>query len=272
MWGIMGLSDSKHLTGRNSIKVSLIQGNIPEEKKLYSRFNQEIFDIHEKLTRQAFKEHPDIIIWPETTILTYLTKDQNFLPKIKRLAIEGKAYLIIGTPHYDEKGTIYNSAIVFSPQGEMVSRYDKQKLVPFGEYLPFRPLFYPILKSTNLFYDDFVPGSKSTLLAVGKYKIGCMICFESTFTNIAKDLTKKGADFLLTITNDSWFEGSSALEDHLSAGVFRAVENRKYFIQVANSGNSAIIDPHGRILARTNEGQVGVLTYRIPVEVSTPSP
>ncbi len=247
----------------SQVPISIIQGNIPQEKKLDSQFNREIFDIHKNLTLKAAAENPKIIIWPETTILTYLLRDDFYLSQIKQLARTTRAYLIIGTPYYDEKMSFYNSAVVISPSGEVAGRYDKQLLVPFGEYLPLRSLTFPLLKGAHYFGSDFSPGPNSLPLDAGGIKIGTVICFESTFPRLVKERSAKGAQIFLVITNDAWFKDSSAPYEHFDNAIFRAVENRKYFIQVANTGISAFIDPYGRVIKKLDLNKRGYLNFNL---------
>lgn len=244
--------------------ISLIQGSIPQNRKLDHRYNAKNFKIHLDLTRQALKEKPDIIIWPETVVFTYILGDPPYRKAMEELARESKAFILTGTPFYDRSGNIYNSIVAFSLSGEVVSRYDKQRLVAFGEYLPFRPLLYPILKSTNLYQADFNPSPRSSSLLLGKRKVGAGICFESTFTDLLRKQAR-GADFLLTVTNDAWFNDSAAPYQHFENGIFRAIENRKYFIQCANTGISGVIDPYGRIIKRTKVNERRSLTFKIPL-------
>ena len=264
-WGLSQMpKDAKPAS--NSLTFSLIQGNIPQKKKLDAQYNNEIFNIHEELTRSILSLKPDIIIWPESFILAYLLEEPAFLQRVKKLAEDSKAYILIGTPYEDGSGKAYNSLVAFSPKGEIIGRYDKQNLVPFGEYLPLRFLFYPILKSTDFFSADFDFGPKEArLIEINGIKIGAAICFESTFVDPLKDRVKKGANLLLTVTNDAWFGSSSAAYEHLNCGILRAVENRKYFIQTGNTGFSAIIEPYGRILAKTNLNERRALTFKIPL-------
>ena len=249
----------------NHIKVSIIQGNIPQEKKLDPRFNNENFLIHKELTLKAANNSPQIIIWPETSIFTYLLYDKKYLTEVEELAKKTKAFLFIGTPHYDRHYNVYNSIAVFSQSGEVIGRYDKQHLVPFGEYLPFKPVLYPILKNTGYYNKDFTPGTKINPIEIMGIKIGTAICFESTFPFLIKKQTEMGADFFIVITNDAWFKFSSAPYEHFDYAIFRAIENRKFLIQAANTGISGLIDPYGRILNKLDLNKQGYLTVEIPV-------
>lgn len=101
------------------------------------------------------------------------------------------------------------------------------------------------------------------MLDLKEYKIGAVVCFESSFIKPLKIFAQKGADLLLTITNDAWFGDSAALEQHINCGVFRAIENRRPFIQVANTGISAVIDPYGRFLLRSKVDKREALTFKV---------
>jgi apolipoprotein N-acyltransferase len=248
---------------RHFPRIALIQPNIDQMDKMNPRLVIPIYEIQEKMTRQAATLEPEIIIWPETAVLSYIERDPRLLSRLRQLAKEVDAWLVIGTPHYDDSGKIYNSIISISPSGEIVSRYDKERLVPFGEYLPFRPLLYPFLKYTRYYEEDFGGNPDPQPVMAAGYKIAAAVCFESTFPDLIRRRAAKGCDFILTITNDAWFGDSSAPYYHLNNAVFRAIENRRYFVQVGNTGLSAVIDPYGRILKKSRlkeKGVTGLLT------------
>jgi apolipoprotein N-acyltransferase len=240
-------------------RLAIIQPNIDQKDKMNYALVESTFKVHEELTRQAAKERPEIIIWPETAIFSYVLQNQALFSRLKKLARDCRAYLIVGTPYYDEHGKIFNSIVAISPSGEVAGRYNKQHLVPFGEYLPFKPLLYPWLKNTGYFSQDFTADQQPQMLRAGKYKIAAAICFESTMPDAIK-ARAAGADFILVVTNDAWFGDSAAPYVHLQNGIFRAVENRQYFIQAANSGISAVIDPDGRIVEQTRVNERKVLS------------
>ena len=240
-------------------KLALIQPNIDQLDKMNPRLVMPIYQVEAELTRQAARRRPEIIVWPETAVFTYLLHDPVLAPRVRQLARETGAWLVIGTPDFDQLGRAYNSLVVLSPSGEVASIYNKERLVPFGEYLPFRALLYPYLKGTGYFDATFTAGTGSRPISVGKYKVVAAICFESMFSGAIKQRAGQNADFILTVTNDAWFGASSAPYDHLAAGIFRAIENRKYFVQDGNSGFSAVIDPCGRVLALSELNQRAVI-------------
>ncbi|MGB9612632.1 MAG: apolipoprotein N-acyltransferase, partial [Candidatus Margulisiibacteriota bacterium] len=261
VWGSYKLHLVSFSVPKEKLSVALIQPNIDQMEKMDPRKVLSIYEIHEQMSRQAAA---DIIVWPETAIFTYLLRDNFYLSRVRKLAMDSQAWLIIGTPHYEDN-KIYNSLVVISPSGEVGSRYDKEHLVPFGEYLPFRGILYPWLRAVGYYDQEFSPNPNPKLLTVKKVKIAPAICFESTFPGLVKKRVKMGADFILTVTNDAWFGDSPAPYFHLNCGVFRALENRKYFVQVGNNGISAVIDPWGRIMKKSELNQRTILTFEIPL-------
>ncbi len=249
------------LPGRN-IKFSLIQSNIDQMDKMNPAKVGSIFAVHAAMTEAARAEAPDVIVWPETSLLTYLLHDKTMFARVKQVVVSSECWVVMGTPHCEGR-RIYNSIISISPSGEVVSRYDKQHPVPFGEYLPFRPLLFPILRYVGYYDNEFSPNPDSKNIRIAGFKAATGVCFESTFPYFIRDRVKEGADFILIVTNDAWFNDSAAPYQHLDQGVLRAVENRKYFIQAANTGLSAVIDPYGRVVARSRMNERTVLTSKI---------
>lgn len=250
-------------TGR-ALNVAVIQANIPQDTKLDYGRAMEIVDVHASMSKKALNSRPDVIIWPETSVTTYLFESKSILSNVKRLVAGSKAYYLIGTP-YREKEKIYNSIVAFSKDGKMIGRYDKQRLVPFGEYLPLRPFSYYFLQENPMFAEDYNSDPYPRPIDLGIAKVGAVICFESTFPYLVRDMVKKGAQFLLVATNDAWFFDSAAPYQHIQAAQVRAVESGMYVVQAANTGVSAIIDPTGRIVKRSGVGDAVVLQGRIYV-------
>ena len=246
------------------LTVAVIQANVDQDVKLDYGFSLEISIIHEGLSRKALAFKPDIVIWPETAITTYLFQSNTILKRITSLVKESRAFYLIGTPYRDGE-KIYNSVAAFSKEGKYIGRYDKQRLVPFGEYLPLRPLFYRLLQENPLFAEDYNSNPKPGIINLNGIKIGTVICFESTFPHLVRKMAKKGAQFILVTTNDAWFFDSAALYQHIQAAQLRAVENHMYVVQAANTGISAVIDPIGKIVKRSEAGKPTILIGEIYV-------
>jgi apolipoprotein N-acyltransferase len=249
---------------RHLPKIALVQPNIDQ----FDRMNQSLvgrnLTLQSELTRQAAKNQPAVIVWPETALYAYILRDPLIFQQIKELARETNAWLVLGTPHYHYDGQIYNSIIAVTPSGEVTSRYDKERLVPFGEYLPFRPLLLPLLSRTGYFSQDFSSNPQAEPLLVAGQKVAAGVCFESTFPQALKKRVKRDSAYMLIVTNDAWFDDSAAPYIHLNCGIFRAIENRQWLVQCGNSGISAFIDPWGRVVRRSRVGERTVITNDRP--------
>jgi len=244
---------------RPKMKIGIVQGNIEQDQKWSPAMRLETIDIYTRLSEQALAQEndpPELLVWPETA-LPFLISDNPYFRKVKKeLITKQKVWLLSGAPYYQEVADkirgqrkeflSYNSAYLFSPDGGISARYDKQHLVPFGEYMPlsnYLPLPGPLVENVG----NFSSGKPGKPLSCQDAAIGVLICFESIFPKLARDWTDKGANLLVNITNDAWYGRSSAPWQHLSMSVFRAVENRRSLVRSANTGVSAVIDPLGRI-------------------------
>ncbi|MBN2057476.1 MAG: apolipoprotein N-acyltransferase [Candidatus Saganbacteria bacterium] len=246
------------------LSLALIQPNIRQEDKNDPKLVAPTFRLQEEMSQQALKLEPDILIWPETAVFAYLLDRPALMSRLKQLAAKTRLGLIFGTPYYYQ-GRAYNAVVSLSPSGEVTARYDKQHRVPFGEYLPFRPLLYPWLRRVGYYESDFSEGRQLSPLRLEGLSIATAVCFESTFPYTIKQRTGPKEDIILLVTNDAWFLDSSALYFHLNTGVFRAIENRKYFVQAGNTGFSALIDPYGRLLKRSKLQQQQILRFQVPL-------
>ena len=256
---------------RYPLRISIVQGNIPQEQKWDEEYRNSIIDKYIDLTKLAAKDKPDLIIWPETAVPGFLNIEEDLQKKIVALEEEIKIPLLAGTPIYKFTGkdSYYNSAILISEDKKFDKRYDKLHLVPFGEYIPFEDKL-PFLRAGRL--DEitgFSPGKEFTIFEVKDAKFGVLICFEDIFPGLVRQFNKRGADFMVVITNDAWFKKTKAPYQHAAASVFRAVENRVNIIRAANTGLSCFIDKNGTITesVKNSEGKeifiTGIKTYDI---------
>lgn len=239
------------------LKISVIQGNIPQHQKWDVSFKEHILTRYESLTKEAAKEKPDLIIWPETSLPGYL-EEKDLGGRVRRLARETGTLLLIGAPSIGdyENDEYYNSAILISAEGRVLNRYDKLRLVPFGEYVPFEKKFSFIRGLIDKPIGDFRPGTEYTVFRMDNgAAFSVLICFEDIFPDLVASFVKREADFLVNITNDAWFMKSSAPYQHAQASVFRAVENRVPVVRAANTGLSCFIDSKGRIIDKVSIGK-----------------
>lgn len=229
------------------LRITVIQPNIPQDLKWDPEAREYIFDRLINLTLTAQPDEPDMVIWPESAVPIYFQENSLDLERIFKLAKQLKIYLLTGVIIY-ENDKFYNSAVLISPQGKVVARYDKLHLVPFGEFIPLRKIL-PFL-SAIVGIGDFTPGEDYRVLELNKLeanKFSVLICFEDAFSYVSREFVNKGASFLVNITNDAWFGQSGQPQQHLANSVFRAIENRANLVRSANSGISAFIDAKGQV-------------------------
>ncbi len=238
------------------LKVSVVQGNIPQEEKWDSKIKNIIFEKYKRLTLMAAMEEPDLIVWPETSFPGYLEDEPVMAAHLRGLVRQAGTRLLVGAPtlgDLEKSLRFYNTAVLFASNGEELGRYSKVHLVPFGEYVPFEPLLGFIRHFVPI--GHFSPGPEQTIFSIvtenQKIKIaakfGVLICYEDIFPGLVRQLCLDGADFLVNITNDAWFGKSSAPYQHAQASVFRAIENRVPVVRSTNTGFSCFISAEGRV-------------------------
>ena len=231
----------------NRFSVAALQGNIDQGVKWDLVFRESTLETYDRLTREAARRGAELIIWPEAAVPLLLRREPEALARVTRLASETKRFLLVGSPDLDG-GRFYNSVFSISPDGSLVQRYDKIHLVPFGEYVPLRPLLGFAEKLARGAIGDFAPGREPTVFHLPQGSFGVTISYEVYFPAEVRRLFRGGAGFLVNITNDAWYGRSAAPAQHLAMAVFRAVEYGAFLVRSANTGISAIIDRRGRIL------------------------
>ena len=245
----------------SNVSVRLIQPNAVQEKKWSKEFAPIYFEKMIEMTAQ--KPKTDIIIWPETSL--YLTYNSAFEEINKMRKAAGESILIFGALKIDASNFLNNSLIIENKNQETVF-YNKAKLVPFGEYLPFINLksYFKISERSNLFGWGFKKGKGSELLNLSNgLSFVPLICYEAIFPNFLKP-SVKNADFILQITNDAWFGKSIGPQQHLAQLRIRAIEYGLPVIRVANTGISAIIDANGKLIEKLSVNKSGYLDSFVP--------
>jgi apolipoprotein N-acyltransferase len=253
---------------KEQIKASVIQGNIPQDKKWDREFQHDVIRKYQRLTKEVNAENPDMIIWPESTLPFIFGYQEDLTGHIIDFQKQLDTHLLFGsvTNRGSKQGTskLANSAVLLAPQGDVVSVYDKMHLVPFGEYMPLKE-YLPFLEKIVVAVGDFVPGKEYVVMETPFAKIGNLICYEIIFPGLVREFVNRGANVLVTITNDAWFGRTSAPYQHFSMAVFRAVENRVPVVRSANTGISGFIDPKGRIVNKSEIFVEASLTETVPL-------
>lgn len=193
-----------------------------------------------------------LILWPEAPT-PFHSADPAFRESIGALARSAGAPVIVDADAQDPAtGTTppreYVSASFFLPDGTYAGRYDKMHLVPFGEYTPYKQLFFfagHLLDGLN-----FVPGTRRTLFSAAGHRYGVFICYESIFGDEIRHFALGGAQVFANLSDDGWYGDTSAPWEHLEMTRMRAIENGRWVLLDTNTGITASIDPRGRIVAR----------------------
>ncbi|HEX5430617.1 MAG TPA: apolipoprotein N-acyltransferase [Bryobacteraceae bacterium] len=184
-----------------------------------------------------------LIVWPEAPAPFY-PSDPSFRGFVGYVARDSHSYLLFGGVGRTPQGAPLNSAFLVGPDGNILDRYDKIKLVPFGEFVP--PPFGWVNRITHE-AGDFVPGSRIVVFPVDGHRVGTFICYESAFPNLVRQFARGGAQVLMNLSNDGYFGKSAAREQHLELVRMRAAENRRWILRATNDGITAMIDPRGRV-------------------------
>jgi apolipoprotein N-acyltransferase len=253
-----------------TMRVAVLQPNIPGETKWDPAYKSLSFDVLEKLSRMAATEGPDLIVWPETAAPSYLLMEPDDLARVSGLARELAVPILTGCPDLVplDAGTCagrpLNSALFIDSEGDTAGSYSKIRLVPFGEVIPFETVL-PFLEGVDFGEADFAPGTERKVFGTPKGGFSVLICYESTFPRLARQFVPAGAGLLVNITNDVWYGRTSMPFQHASMAVMRCVETRRSLARSANSGVSMMVDPFGRVLAETEIFDQVYLVAELPV-------
>jgi apolipoprotein N-acyltransferase len=255
-------------SGTPDFTVSLIQGNVDQGMKWEPKLQADTVRKYSKLSLDAIHSHaPKLVVWPETAMPFYLQDDIPLSEAVRLLARETRTSIVTGAPAYhvtDMKArryVLFNRAWLVDDSGRVLSSYDKEHLVPFGEYMPLKE-WVPFEKLVQA-VGDFVPGVENRPITVDGVALGVLICYEGIFPELAQKQVDRGAQALLNMSNDAWFGDTSAPQQHLDLTVMRAVEQGRWLMRCTNTGISAFIDPLGRIQARGTQFQAESLNAAI---------
>lgn len=247
------------------LKIAIIQSNIGTAQSWNWAITQEqVLQGLIHLTQTTARHLPSLTIWTETAVRDSPIIFSSLGDKLSSLSKDMRTNLLVGAPHVefkDTKTSYYNSAFLFSETGEIIGRYDKIHLVPFAEMLPLEDIF-PIVR--NLFPQAgyYSPGKELTIFQ-NPAKFNVLICFEGIFGDLTRRFVKNGAQFIVNISNDAWFKTKASYEQHFSMDIFRAIENKTYFLRAGNTGISAVISPYGHIKEILAIGKEGVIISQI---------
>jgi apolipoprotein N-acyltransferase len=251
-WGARRIGRGEWTGGGEPVKVGLIQGNVDQADKWDPTRAVTIFREYLNMTRRAIGEGAQVVLWPESSTPFYFEEDKPGGELVRAIARQTQVPILVGSDQIarGEPTRYYNSAFLVRADGSDGGVYRKMHLVPFGEYVPLKQLFFFAGRLVEA-VSDFSPGESLVLLPVRDRYMSTSICYEIVYPDLVRQAVSAGSQLLTTITNDAWFGRTSAPYQHFAQASMRAIENGRYLVRAANTGVSGIVDPYGRVVAAT---------------------
>ena len=241
--------------------IRIVQPNAPQHQKWDPDHIPTFFD--RKIAFTASDPAPDLVVWPETSVPTWL---HNAQPAFDRIAEASEVPVVVGIQRLEPPLSFYNSLVVLGADAQITARYDKHHLVPFGEYVPFGELMarFGIHGLAANEGGGYSAGPGPQLIDLGPLGTALpLICYEGIFPHMMRGLTERPG-FLLLITNDAWFGNFAGPQQHLAQARMRAIEQGLPMVRSANTGISAMIDARGRMLSQIPLNQAGYVDAALP--------
>ena len=212
------------------------------------------------------KEKTTLFIWPEGVFSGYSYKEILPFKKLIKKSFSNNHFIILGTNQLDTmSGQYFNSMLVLDNNLEIIDNYNKRKLVPFGEFLPFEEFFNNFgLKKITEGHGSFLRGRTNKNVIVDNFNILPLICYEIIFTDFIQK-SKTETNLIVNISEDGWFGDTIGPNQHFAKSIFRAIENNTFLVRSANKGISAIIDNKGNIVRQLDSNEAGNIELEIPL-------
>ncbi len=265
LYGEMRVSQLEADSAGPTLDVLLVQGDIAPELRWKRTQASRVLRRYGGLTRDELlgdEARPDLVIWPENALQTSVD-DPTYGPPL--LSLARSVPLLIGAPRHaqDESGRReYNTAHLIDRHGA-AAHYDKRRLLPFSETSPLGDLA-SFGSRGDLDSGNWSAGNAPGVFTVDGHVMGVLICMEALYPALAREAIAEGAQVLVNLSNDGWFMGPGALEQHFAHVVLRAVETRRPLLRVTPTGITAIVSPAGEVVARLEPGERGVLRAAVP--------
>ncbi len=258
VWGSRRAAAAEWTREGEAVRVGLIQGNVDQGQKWSPENAAAIFDSHIRMTRQAIGAGAEFVLWPESSTPFRFEEDQADADRLRALARQARVPILFGSDEVVWRvdgvrrvvDKMFNSAFLVRPDGTTGGTYRKMHLVPFGEYVPLQQVFFfaaPLTEQVG----TFSPGVDAVVLPVRGHPVSVAICYEVVYPALVRQFVAGGSELLTTITNDPWFGATSAPYQHFEQASMRAIEEGRYLVRAANTGISGIVDPYGRVVAKS---------------------
>ena len=259
-----------------AIVVGVIQPNVRQDLRWEPGTAERLFADLEDQTRMLCRhDRPVLVLWPESASPYAWSFSAAYRERVVALCRELDVAILLSsvwsdTPE-DPEAPFYNAAVLVTKSGALHPPYFKQRLVPFGEYVPMGGVLRKIRPISRAVPSAFTPGNGTTVLSLGSWKLGGAVCYEVVFPWIARDETRAGADVLFTLTNDAWYGKAGAQRQHFQSAVVRAIETGRPLVRAAITGISGAVDATGRVLVTLDPDVKGA--FSVPLErPSAPPP
>jgi apolipoprotein N-acyltransferase len=242
---------------RDTASVAVVQGNIGWGARWRPEFYGSNLETYLQLTREAVEgTRTDFVAWPESAMAFFIEREPRYRRSIGRVLSLSGAQLLAGGVRLDgseESPRYYNTIFAVGADGEIQGHYDKQKLVPFGEYFPLRTIEFLRRRFARVRF--FEPGSPDSVLPTRLGPAAVAICNEVMLSELVARRVRAGGEFILNPSNDAWAPEPVFAEQMLDMAIIRAVEQRRWLVRASTTGPSALVDPWGRVVARTSLGE-----------------
>ena len=266
-----------HAINKNEIDLKIVESKV-NVKVISPNFNLEYglndLEIKSRLKKLIKISEPEkktetLFVWPEGIFSGYRYEDLLYFKEMFSQNFGDNHLILFGVNKLDKKNNgVYNSLIIVNKKFEIVKEYNKQKLVPFGEFLPLEKVLSKIgLKKITEGYGSFLPGKDQKNLIINDINILPLICYEVIFTELIQR-SNKDTNLIINISEDGWFGNSIGPYQHFSKSIFRAIEQNSFLIRSANKGISAIINNKGQIIKELNVKEAGNIEMEIPLKIS----
>lgn len=251
---------------QTSVLIRIVQPNVAQKDKWRPENRRWIYRRFLDMTGQkAAGRKPDVVIWPESALPAFLDEQEGTR---REISLAAGASVVLGSLRRGQNGVIHNSVLVLGENGHVAGRYDKQKLVPFGEFLPLADVLEPLgLRKLVAMPMGFRAGLAPQTMHIGSLpSFAPLICYEAIFPRNLINRSDR-PQWLLNVTNDAWFGRSAGPHQHLAQARMRAIEEGLPLVRAANTGISAIVDPLGRIMHSLALGKQGIIDANLPAPI-----
>lgn len=237
---------------RPMLRIAVVQPDIPREWRTSLGQVREAVARLAAATAEVMDPMTRLVVWPENAVGVSVGSSTRIGSTVRDLLAASSAELLLGAPREVASGpgraALRNSAVLINRSGRVVRAYDKRILVPFGEVAPASGVFEVFGGTPGP--DAYTAGDEWTLFPVAGSRFAVLICFEGIFADAVRSFVSAGAELLVNLSNDDWFGGEAARDQHFRATALRAIETRRFLVRATNSGVSAVVAPTGEVVAQ----------------------